>query len=207
MSTAIQTKNKPKGALKPHIPDFCPACDAVDHPFKPVRRKVKQEFRGETLEVEAQALCCGNCGFEIAAPGHLEQLRLATLDAYRLRHGLLTSAEIVERRKAMGLSQRAFAHHVRVGVASLQRWEIGLLVQDEGSDLLLRERTKHTQFISAEIINPKSVTVIVTITRGNFAFPSQGTWKGVNRQTRDCAASVTSNRFNNDWTYALAATA
>jgi len=164
MSTATQTKSRAKSPLQPKVPDFCPACDAVDHPFRPVRRKVKQDFRGETLEVDALAMRCGSCGFEIAAPGNLETLRLATMDAYRQRHGLLTSADIVNRRNAMGMSQRAFADHVGVGVASLQRWEKGLLVQDKGSDLLMRARTEHTLFTSmAEIHSSASRFRVVLI--------------------------------------------
>lgn len=150
MSIATRTKNKLKGALTPQIPDFCPACDAVGHPFATVSRKVKQEFRGETLEVEAPAMRCQHCEFEIAVPGSLDDLRVATADAYRQRHGLLTAEQIVCRRTAMGMSQREFADHVGVGVASLQRWEKGLIVQDKGSDLLIRERTKHTQFTSGK---------------------------------------------------------
>ncbi|MDB6134483.1 MAG: hypothetical protein JWM59_2726 [Verrucomicrobiales bacterium] len=83
--------------LKPQVPDFCPVCDAVDHPFKPVERQVTQEFRGETFEVPASAMRCGSCGFEIAAPGQLEALRLAVAQAWRLRHileeGALQAAE------------------------------------------------------------------------------------------------------------------
>jgi len=148
MSTATQTENKPKRPLMPRVPDFCPACNAVDHPFISVHRKVEQEFRGETLDVDAPAMSCQHCGFEIAAPGNLDALRLATMDAYRRRHYLLTSEQIVSRRKAMGMSQREFAEHVGIGVASLQRWEKGLVVQDKASDLLIRERTKHIDFIS-----------------------------------------------------------
>ena len=151
MSIATQTKNRSNPPLEPQVPDFCPVCDAVDHPFAPVRRKVEQEFRGETLEVEAPAMRCHHCGFEIAVPGSLDALRLATADAYRQRHGLLTSEQIVSRRTAIGKSQRDFAEYTGVGVASLQRWEKGLVVQDKGSDLLIRERTKHTEFTSEDV--------------------------------------------------------
>jgi putative zinc finger/helix-turn-helix YgiT family protein len=166
MSIATQTKNRAKKSPEPQVPDFCPACDAVDHPFTPVNRKVKQVFRGETLEVEAPAMQCRNCGFEIAVPGSLDALRVATTNAYRQLHGLLTSEQIVTRRTAMGMSQRIFADHVGVGVASLQRWENGLIVQDKGSDLLIRERTKHTQFTSAKPIRanwPEGQTTIVRV--------------------------------------------
>jgi hypothetical protein len=67
--------------LAPQVPDFCPACDALDQPFHPVMRKVEQDFRGETLTVDAPAMRCTRCGFEIAGPGHLDALCLATLES------------------------------------------------------------------------------------------------------------------------------
>jgi hypothetical protein len=80
------------GGMEPQVPDFCPACDAVDHPFQPVLRMVTQDFRGETLEVEAPAMRCIHCGFEIAAPGNLDALCLATADAYsKVREDLQAS--------------------------------------------------------------------------------------------------------------------
>ena len=147
MSTVTRAKNhRGNTSLMPHVPDFCPVCDATDHPFTPVKRKLEQEFRGETFEVEGSAFHCKHCEFAIAAPGALEALRVATLDAYRQRHGLLTSAEIVARRNAMGMSQRTFAAHLDIGVASLQRWEKGLMVQDRANDFVLRSRTDHTLY-------------------------------------------------------------
>jgi len=51
----------------------------------------------------------------------------------------------------MGMSQTAFANHVGVGIASLQRWEKGLVVQDEANDRLLRSATRHTTFVSEKV--------------------------------------------------------
>lgn len=147
MSIATPITRRAKPALRPKVPDFCPACDATDEPFEAVAQMVEQEFRGETLTVATLAHRCRHCGFEVAPAGALENLRRATTDAYRIRRGLLSPAEIVARRRAMGMTQRAFAHHVGVGIASLQRWEKGFLVQDEASDRLLREATRHTTFI------------------------------------------------------------
>jgi len=124
------------------IPDFCPACDAADHPFVLIQRETEQDFRGETFRVTSPALQCRHCGFGMLGPGHLDVLRIATHDAYRRKHGFLTSGEILSRRKAMGLSQKRFAEYLGVGSASIERWESGMLVQDKASDLLLRQRTE-----------------------------------------------------------------
>ena len=124
------------------ISDFCPACDAADNPFALIQRETEQDFRGETFRVTSPALQCRHCGFGMLDPGHLDALRIATHDAYRRKHGFLTSGEILSRRKAMGLSQKRFAEYLGVGSASIERWESGILVQDKASDLLLRQRTE-----------------------------------------------------------------
>ena len=57
-------------------------------------------------------------------------------DAYRRDHGLYTSEEIKDIRGK--LTQQRFADALGVGVASVKRWELGL-VQDKGNDKLIRE--------------------------------------------------------------------
>lgn len=188
MSTAIQTNPKARRGLKPQVPDFCPVCDAVDHPFKLVNRRVIQEFREETFEVPAPAMRCGNCNFELAIPGQLDALRLAVAQAYRLRHKLLTSEEIIGRRRIMGMAQKAFADYTGVGVASLQRWEKGLMVQDKGSDLLIRERTRHTEFTSPAGGDwPAAKPGRVTVRMGHrLILPGKAREDGIpKRETRD----------------------
>lgn len=206
MSTAIQTKKRVDGSLKPQVPDFCPACDAIDHPFQPESRKAEQEFRGETFQVQAPAMTCKNCGFVISAPGNLEALRLATLDAYRLRHGLLTSDQIVERRTRMGMSQRAFAGHTGVGVASLQRWEKGLMVQDKASDNLLRICTKHTMFVVMLDASPRAMKEKVTVKAMKTFRPKAGGWQAKLRKAKRLSATAIEYTPENDCSYAFCAT-
>ncbi|MCX6880171.1 MAG: helix-turn-helix domain-containing protein [Verrucomicrobia bacterium] len=150
----------PRPSPLPSIPDFCPACDATDKPFASIQRETEQDFRSATFRVISPVLCCRHCGFDLLGPGHLDALRLATHDAYRRQHGLLTAAEISARRKAMGISQKRFAAYLGVGSASIERWESGILVQDKASDLLIRERTDHTLFLAPdESRNPITKTV------------------------------------------------
>jgi len=151
--------------MKLSIPDFCPACDAVDNPFVPAQRETEQDFRGQTLRVTSPAFRCRHCGFSLLGPGHLDALRLATHDAYRRRHGLLTTAEIISRRKAMGLSQKRFAETLGVGSASIERWESGVLVQDKASDILLRQRSDHTRFLPSALSGKRTDRTIFQFTR------------------------------------------
>jgi DNA-binding transcriptional regulator YiaG len=66
-----------------------------------------------------------------------EELRRRTADAYRKKHGLLTSEEIKALRKLLQKTQTQFAQLVGVGEASVKRWETWL-VQDKSSDELMR---------------------------------------------------------------------
>lgn len=145
--------------MTPSIPDFCPACDATDKPFKLVQRPTEQDFRGETFRVTSPALQCRHCGFGMLGPGQLDALRAATHDAYRREHGFLTSGEILARRKAMGLSQKRFAEYLGVGSASIERWESGALVQDKASDLLIRNRTDRGLYFNLRPAGRSSRTI------------------------------------------------
>jgi putative zinc finger/helix-turn-helix YgiT family protein len=98
---------------------------------------IRQEFRDEQLDVSATVCVCSACGWQTLKPGQTDELRKLTADAYRQKHGLLTSTEIVSRRTRLGMSQRQFAAFLRVGEASVKRWETWQ-VQDESSDELIR---------------------------------------------------------------------
>ena len=50
-------------------------------------------------------------------------LRRASADKYRRNHQLLTSEEIIQFRTMLGMSQAAFANYLKVGEASIKRWE------------------------------------------------------------------------------------
>jgi hypothetical protein len=60
-------------------------------------------------------------------------LRRAAADKYRQLHDLLTSAEIIGFRTLLGMSQAAFANYLKVGEASVKRWET-YFVQDVVQD-------------------------------------------------------------------------
>jgi putative zinc finger/helix-turn-helix YgiT family protein len=98
---------------------------------------IRQDFRGEQLDVNTPVSVCQACGWQTLARGQADELRKRTADAFRQKHGLLTSAEIVSRRKSLAMSQREFADFLRVGEASVKRWETWQ-VQDDSSDELIR---------------------------------------------------------------------
>jgi predicted small metal-binding protein len=58
---------------------------------------VEQEFRGELFKLKAPVMECTKCGWQALADDMADELLKRTGDAYRQRHGLLTSTEIINR--------------------------------------------------------------------------------------------------------------
>lgn len=98
--------------------------------------EVDGKIKKKTYTVKTLALVCDRC-HHIAVEGEdMPEYMRKVADAYRLDHGLCTSDEI---RTIRGkLNQQRFADAIGVGVASVKRWELGL-VQDRGNDRLIRE--------------------------------------------------------------------
>jgi putative zinc finger/helix-turn-helix YgiT family protein len=99
---------------------------------------VEAEYRTHTFTVSIPALVCPKCGFYSVDGGDdlTEMMRLLA-DEYRKKYGLLTSVEIKAFRDSRGESQKEFARYLRVGEASVKRWELGA-IQDEAMDELIR---------------------------------------------------------------------
>jgi putative zinc finger/helix-turn-helix YgiT family protein len=95
------------------------------------------EYAGERFRVPAEGMVCPNCGYATLHAGQIDALSTKLADAYRKRHGLLTSSEIRKIRSELGMSQQEFAAYLNVGVASVKRWELGK-VQERSMDDLVR---------------------------------------------------------------------
>lgn len=98
---------------------------------------VETNVRGESFRVQVDAEVCDHCGETVLTGAQADAYSIASADAYRRAHGLLTTAELKAARHRLGLSQRAFAERLGVGVNSIKRWEAGA-IQDESSDRLIR---------------------------------------------------------------------
>lgn len=93
--------------------------------------------RGEEVSVRSEAMVCDRCGFQVLTEEQSAAYTVASADAYREKHGLLTTKDLRDIRGRLGMSFRAFAKYLKVGEASPKRWEAGL-VQDEAMDELIR---------------------------------------------------------------------
>lgn len=94
-------------------------------------------FRGRQVKYRPEHFVCRSCGlvtddWKLAASN-----QKALSDAYRRTMGLLSGEEIVEGRKKLGWSQEQLAKAANVGIASVKRWEGGL-IQTKSMDAILR---------------------------------------------------------------------
>ena len=95
--------------------------------------------RGEEIPVRTEAMVCNRCGFQVLTDEQSDAYTIASADAYRGKHHLLTTKDLKEIRRNLGMSFRVFAKYLKVSEASPKRWEAGL-VQDEAMDQLIRVR-------------------------------------------------------------------
>jgi putative zinc finger/helix-turn-helix YgiT family protein len=94
----------------------------------------------EEFTVRAHGLECTVCGFKTIDSKYSEEFTKLISDAYRKKHGLLTGKQIREARRQLGMSQDEFARYLKVGPASVHRWENGQ-IQDEALNELLLLKT------------------------------------------------------------------
>jgi putative zinc finger/helix-turn-helix YgiT family protein len=94
-------------------------------------------FRGVDVAYQAEAYVCRECGLEVANIDQAGKTQRAIADAYREAKGLLTSEEIKIGRKRLGLTQKDLADLLSVGIASIKRWETGI-IQSQSMDRILR---------------------------------------------------------------------
>ncbi len=141
---------------------ICIQCENEQFTEKP-DAVIEQEFKGEVVKVKMVASACTKCGWTTVTLAQADELRRRTADAYRQKHGLLTSEQIKALRKLLNKSQREFAAFLGVGEASVKRWETWL-VQEKGSDQLMRmkcEKAIHEQLLKSA---PTKFSVSVSYT-------------------------------------------
>lgn len=113
----------------------CLQCNGTEFEVKNCRFTPK--IKGEEVEVVVPAMVCTKCNTPLMNDEQMSQLRKAASDTYRKAHHLLTSEEIVKYRSLFGMSQAAFANYLKVGEASIKRWET-YFVQEVGQDEHIR---------------------------------------------------------------------
>lgn len=101
--------------------------------FKNMKMRFPFEMRGKQLEVIVPAFVCTTCNEPSMDSEQMNVLRRESADAYKKSCGLLTSTEIANFRKRLGMTQSEFAKYLSVGEASIKRWET-YYIQDESQN-------------------------------------------------------------------------
>jgi putative zinc finger/helix-turn-helix YgiT family protein len=113
----------------------CPECE--ERYLQPATATLRGTTHSESFSIVTDALICPNCGFKTIPTAKMGEFALRVTDAYREKHGLLTSHQIKNRRLGLGMSQQKFAKYLGVGSSSVKRWELGWIQDKAMNDLML----------------------------------------------------------------------
>ena len=117
----------------------CPLCDKV-HEVEERVREAKTMIKEDEITYEEHYFFCCNSEEEeneYVSGRMMNDNLLNARNAYRVKHGLLTSNEIVALRESYGLSQVDLARLMGWGEATISRYE-SKTIQDEAYDTMLR---------------------------------------------------------------------
>ena len=117
----------------------CPLCDKT-HEVEERKRFATITLKGDMVTYEERFYFCANADEEeneFETGSMTNENLLNARNAYRVKHGLLTSDEIVAIRESYGLSQVDLARLLGWGEATISRYE-SKAIQDEAYDTMLR---------------------------------------------------------------------
>jgi putative zinc finger/helix-turn-helix YgiT family protein len=118
-------------------------CPKGHGPMAQINITKQKTFKGVDIEYSADAFICPECGLEAGTVQSAGDIQRAIADAYRKKIGLLTGQEIRSLREAKELTQQQLADVMNVGIASIKRWENGM-IQTKSMDHALRIQLQYT---------------------------------------------------------------
>ncbi len=113
-------------------------CPNGHGPMELTRIMQQMSFRGQKLNCNVEQFTCKTCGLEVATKSQASSMQKSIADAYRAIKGLMTGQEIKVHRTELNMTQKDLADAMSVGIASIKRWEGGI-IQTPGMDKLLRQ--------------------------------------------------------------------
>jgi len=120
-----------------HKPEICPDCHIGT--LKLETYSDQFEYRDQQLVVDGlQCWTCDHCGAEIIRPDQIRHGDRLFADARRRADGLLTGDEIVQIRKALGLTQRQASELFGGGANAFSKYERGEVTQSASMDRLMK---------------------------------------------------------------------
>jgi len=114
------------------------SCPAGHGEMKLAHKKKHMNFKGVDIDYPVACFVCPTCGLEAGTLAQGTEIQKSVADAYRKEVGLMTGNEIIEGRKRRNLSQEKLANMMRVVIASIKRWETGI-IQSKSMDKMLRQ--------------------------------------------------------------------
>lgn len=118
---------------------YCPFCEC-EHELDYIEETDIIEVKGEEVEYDSHYYYCANHPEEVdgfVSGKMMDENLLRARNAYRKKHSLLTSDEIVGIRKKYNLSQAELANMLGWGGATISRYETKQ-IQDEAHDTILK---------------------------------------------------------------------
>lgn len=139
----------------------CPLCDKT-HEVEERKRFTTITLKGEKVTYEERFYFCADSDedeneFETGAMTN-ENL-LNARNAYRVKHGLLTSGEIVAIRESYGLSQVDLARLLGWGEATISRAAVRIIVHDKDIIHLPRQTDRQKCIANANRIKTVQIAV------------------------------------------------
>jgi putative zinc finger/helix-turn-helix YgiT family protein len=114
------------------------SCPAGHGEMKLTNKHKQMNFRGVNITYPTECFTCPTCGLAAGTLSQGAAVQKAIADAYRKKMGLMSGKEIIEERKKQRLTQDQLASRMRVGIASIKRWEGGT-IQSKSMDKMLRQ--------------------------------------------------------------------
>ena len=115
---------------------YCQACDK-DVSFVTSLETYKTTIDGVEFSYPYIRSKCIHCGEFVYPKNITHQNEIAIFDCYKEKVGLLTSKEIIEIRKKLGLTQEGLARQMGCGLKTITRYENGG-IQDKAFDNHIR---------------------------------------------------------------------
>ena len=148
----------------------CPECGSTRVSTRLERQRFPYGEGSEAVELEAvvPVTKCSECGFE-----YLDDSAEAIRHEAVCRHlGVLNPDEIRRIREEYGFSRAEFSRLTRLGEATLNRWENGILVQNQAYDRFLRllrfpENVRRLQ-TKATLESPLSSGLVISLAAYRF---------------------------------------
>ena len=114
------------------------SCPSGHGEMKLAHKKKHMNFKGADIVYPVNCFVCPTCSLEASTLTQAADIQKSMADAYRKKVGLMTGSEITEGRKRKNLSQEKLANLMKIGIASIKRWETGIIQSKSMNKMLIQ---------------------------------------------------------------------